>query len=97
MPDLSIKDVPGAWAEALRRQAAANHRSLQGELMALVERAVVAEQGSAKAPPAAPRANETLGTKSVQQIAAELRARFPEPISGQPLGVDIVRASRDSR
>jgi plasmid stability protein len=97
MPDLSIKGVPGAWAEALRRQAAANHRSLQGELMALVERAVVEEHRSGKVPLAARPASETVGTKSVQQIAAELRARFPEPISGQPLGVDIVRASRDSR
>lgn len=39
MPNLSIKDVPEAWAEALRRRAARNHRSLQGELMALVEAA----------------------------------------------------------
>ena len=42
MPNLSIKDVPEAWAEALRQRAARNHRSLQGELMALVEQAVVA-------------------------------------------------------
>lgn len=35
MPNLSIKDVPEAWAQALRLQAARNHRSLQGELMAI--------------------------------------------------------------
>lgn len=40
MPNLSIKDVPEALAEALRQQAARNHRSLQGELMALLEAAV---------------------------------------------------------
>ena len=40
MPNLSIKDVPETWAEALRQRAARNHRSLQGELMAIVEQAV---------------------------------------------------------
>jgi antitoxin FitA len=34
---LSVKDVPGEWAEALRARARANHRSLQGELMAMIE------------------------------------------------------------
>ena len=37
MANISIKDVPEAWAEALRQRAARNHRSLQGELMALLE------------------------------------------------------------
>ena len=40
MSNLSIKDVPEAWAENLRQRAARNHRSLQGELMAIIERAV---------------------------------------------------------
>ena len=39
MINISVKDVPDAWADALRRRAARNHRSLQGELMALIERA----------------------------------------------------------
>ena len=39
MPNISIKDVPDQWAEALRQRAARNHRSLQGELMAIIERA----------------------------------------------------------
>jgi plasmid stability protein len=37
---LSIKEVPAALAERLRQRAARNHRSLQRELMALVEAAV---------------------------------------------------------
>lgn len=37
MPNLSIKNVPEALAEQLRQRAAANHRSLQGELMAILE------------------------------------------------------------
>ncbi|MEW6676801.1 MAG: Arc family DNA-binding protein [Pseudomonadota bacterium] len=37
---LSIKSVPEALAESLRQRAARNHRSLQGELMAILEAAV---------------------------------------------------------
>jgi plasmid stability protein len=35
--NLSIKDVPDHVAEALRERARENHRSLQGELMAMIE------------------------------------------------------------
>ena len=35
--NLSIKDVPDHIAEALRVRARRNHRSLQGELMAMLE------------------------------------------------------------
>lgn len=38
--NLSIKNVPNDLAERLRRRAAAHHRSLQGELMAILEEAV---------------------------------------------------------
>jgi len=40
MTTLSIKDVPEQWAETLRQRALRNHRSLQGELMSVIERAV---------------------------------------------------------
>lgn len=48
--NLSIKNVPDALAERLRARALANHRSLQGELMAMLDRALgdsVAEQARA--------------------------------------------------
>ena len=38
--NLSIKAVPDEVAEALRRRAEQNHRSLQGELMHILETAV---------------------------------------------------------
>lgn len=38
--NLSIKNVPEEWAERLRRRAARAHRSLQGELMMILEEAV---------------------------------------------------------
>jgi plasmid stability protein len=37
---LSIKNVPDEIAEGLRARAARNHRSLQGELLAILEEAV---------------------------------------------------------
>ena len=37
--NLSIKNVPDEIAEELRERAARNHRSLQGELLAIIEEA----------------------------------------------------------
>lgn len=45
--NLSIKNVPDDLADRLRRSAARHHRSLQGELMAILERSLVAERLSA--------------------------------------------------
>ena len=39
--NLSIKNVPEAMAAKLRERAARNHRSLQGELMAILENAAI--------------------------------------------------------
>ena len=113
MSNISIKDVPEQWAETLRQRAARNHRSLQGELMAIIERAVqetaqpVAELGRS------PNGRSGIGPvvgygagghpiirrgwKTVEQVAAELTAKYPEPVTDVPLGVDIIRADRDSR
>jgi plasmid stability protein len=38
--DLSIKGVPEEQVDRLRQRAKANHRSLQGELRALIDQAV---------------------------------------------------------
>jgi plasmid stability protein len=105
MTTLSIKDVPDDLAERLRQRAARNHRSLQGELMAIIEQAV---QPSQPAPAPAPppeavglgwggRPILRRGSKTIEQIAAEHRARFPQPLRSGPSAVDIIRADRDSR
>lgn len=108
MPNISIKDVPETWAQALRQRAARNHRSLQGELMAIIEQAALAEQDS-PATPAGRRSGTVigfdargkpiirLGTKTIEQIVEEHRTIYPEPIHGGPLAVDIIREDRDSR
>jgi plasmid stability protein len=98
MATLSIKDVPDAWAEALRQRAARNHRSLQGELMALVEKAVVETNPVSAASLA--RIDDPIlrrGNKTVEEIAKEHRKRFPKPFADGVLAVDIVRADRDAR
>jgi antitoxin FitA len=41
--DLSIKRVPDELVQRLRKRAAMNHRSLQGELMAMLEEHVILE------------------------------------------------------
>ena len=40
MPDISIKNVPAGVLDQLKVQAKKNHRSLQGELMTILEGAV---------------------------------------------------------
>jgi plasmid stability protein len=128
MSNLSVKDVPEQWAEALRQRAARNHRSLQGELMAIIEAAVrdgapgggreaasntwssIAAGGSANVAAnalgwrAASAGFEGVGLgatrqgwKTVEQIAVELNAKYPQPVMGQPLGADIIREERDAR
>lgn len=120
MPNISIKGVPDQWAEALRQRAARNHRSLQGELMAIIELAANEAAPGIGVQPAAMAATAALigtvprfeplrnhdrldkpgirrGWKTIEQIAAEHIALFPEPFKGGPLSVDIIREDRDSR
>ena len=103
MANLSVKDVPDDLAERLRQRAARNHRSLQGELMAILEQAIY-EPAPAPVPRPgvvsigwAGRPILRRGGKPIEQIAAEHRARFPQPVRGGPDAVDIIRAERDAR
>jgi Arc-like DNA binding domain len=114
MPNLSVKDVPESWAETLRQRAARHHRSLQGELMAIIEAAVqepaIANRPDSSSPILTGNALGVIsgydrfgqpiirqGWKTVEQVAADLNAIYPQPIAGQPLAVDILRAERDAR
>ncbi len=92
---LSLKNVPEALADRLRARAERNHRSLQGELMAIIEAAVAGTEGA----PGQIRGREAVrrGTRSIEEIAAELRAKHPEPITSGPRSVDIIRELRDAR
>ena len=94
MANLSVKDVPDDLAERLRQRAARNHRSLQGELMAIIEQAV-------RDPGDLPRPAQSVDTgwggrpilrrggKPIEQIAAEHRAR-PQDLDTLDLRVENV-------
>ena len=114
MSNLSIKDVPEAWAESLRQRAARNHRSLQGELMAIIEQAVRDGAAPLTSPvsrqPALGTRHATIagydryghpiirqGYKTIEQISAEMAIKYPVPVEGAPLAVDIIREERDAR
>lgn len=51
--NLSVKGVPDSLAAKLRRRAERNHRSLQGELMAILEEAAEGSVHRASVAPAA--------------------------------------------
>lgn len=86
MSNISVKDVPDAWTEALRKRAVRNHRSLQGELMAIIERAV--------AEPAQPElATAELGAESRVGFGTGLGAGLgAAPSGGLKLGDYIAPA-----
>ena len=62
--NLSIKGVPAPLAAALKERASANHRSLQGELMAIIEAAI--EGADNPAVGAIARANKSAASASRQ-------------------------------
>jgi len=109
--NLSIKGVSAQVAERLRARAERHHRSLQGELMAIVERAAAeddpglgAAQAAAPGPVVAtsPAPVQRQGWRSIEDLVADQRERrlaagHVPPPPGLPLAVDIIRAERDSR
>ena len=94
MPNLSIKNVPAELVGKLRERAKANHRSLQGELLALVSQAT--SEPSAGVDESAAR-HVRQGHKSIEQIAAEHRARVEQPIRKGGRSVALIRKERDAR
>jgi plasmid stability protein len=88
--NLSVKNVPEELAERLRRRAARNHRSLQRELLSILEAAAghVAE-GGRDAGSATGR--ETISIEELVEISRKL---FPQ---GTASSVDLIRQMRDSR
>ena len=108
--NLSIKGVSAQVAERLRARAERHHRSLQGELMAIVERAAAEDGpgfGAAQVPPpgplgSAPANVQRQGWRSIEDLVADQRecrsatGHVPPP-EGLPLAVDIIRADRDAR
>ncbi len=100
--NLSIKEVPDTLADRLRLRAERNHRSLQGELMAIIERAaneLPDSPGVVAGAPSQSRDRQLRGWKTVEDLVAERRALGWQLAAAQglPLAVDIIRADRDAR
>lgn len=104
MPTLSIKNVPEELLSRLRERAAQHHRSIQGELMALLAAAVRPEANDSRSAasvgqlPAvdSPVARRS-GTRRIEEIAAAHREQRKHPLKQGPLAVDLIRAERDAR
>jgi plasmid stability protein len=96
MPNLSIKNVPDSLLEKLRERAARHHRSIQGELMALLC-AAVEPPATALALAAEPPKMHRAGTRRIEEIAAEHQNRRKKPLKGGPRAVDLIRSERDAR
>jgi plasmid stability protein len=87
--NLSVKNVPDALADKLRERAARNHRSLQRELLLILERATQ-EAPAAWAGATGPDA----GRISIEQLGMRARQLFPK---GTTSSVPFIRKQRDER
>jgi len=70
--NLSIKNAPDQVVERLRRRAKRHHRSLQGELLAIIEAAVREDQPTTPADVLAEV--RRLGLRTPSEAAALIRA-----------------------
>jgi plasmid stability protein len=101
---LTIKQVPERIAARLRARAAASHRSLQGELMAILEqvtaqpRHVVAEKEPSAYGAAArkPRAKRQPGERKLT-LAEVWEMGRRAGLSSPSESVEIIRTARDER
>jgi plasmid stability protein len=86
--NLSVKNVPDALADRLRARAERNHRSLQRELLSILE-TVAGERG----PP--PSAVPTSGRHmSIDEVVNRARQLFPR---GTESSAAFIREMRDGR
>lgn len=86
--NLSVKNVPDALADRLRRRAERNRRSLQKELLNILEAA--ADERGMNVTLVPPRPS----TLSIEEVAAVSRKLFPK---GTRSSIGFIRAMRDSR
>ncbi len=70
--NLSIKNAPDQVVQRLREQAERNHRSLQGELLAIIEAAV--EDSRTTTPAEILAEVRRLGVRTPSEAAALIRA-----------------------
>ena len=86
--NLSVKNVPDGLAERLRQRAERNRRSLQKELLSILEAAAGERVANATLVPTRPSG------LSIEEVAVRSRELFPR---GTRSSVRFIRAMRDSR
>ena len=94
--NLSIKDVPDDLAESLRERARRNHRSLQGELMAMLERHLGTRE-AAEAGAGVREAARPWGRLPVESRDRGLDLRTERLVWGPGESALIIRQTRDGR
>jgi len=85
--NLSVKNVPVELAELLKRRAANNRRSLQRELLSILEAAV----GRGPTPREAAATRDVITVNGLAEVSRKL---FPQ---GTESSVAYIRRMRDSR
>ncbi|HET7924115.1 MAG TPA: hypothetical protein VFL30_04410 [Rhodanobacteraceae bacterium] len=88
--NLSVKNVPDELAERLRRRAAGNRRSLQRELLSILETAA----GGAGTPRIAGGPEAPRDAITIDELAEITDKLFPR---GTSSSVDYIRRMRDRR
>jgi plasmid stability protein len=89
---ISVKSVPDVLMAALRERAARNHRSLQGEIMSILEAAVASRPAhDAHTAHSAQPAPERI---TIDALATRAQALFPH---GTSSSVELLRDARDGR
>lgn len=86
--NLSVKNVPDTLAERLRTRALRNHRSLQRELLSILESAA-GERG-----PAPTGDGASAVRMSIDEVVERARQSFPQ---GTASSVGFIRDTRDGR
>lgn len=93
--NLSVKNVPDDLAQKLRERAQRNRRSLQRELLSILEGAAADTRGGQAARGWEATAPEE-GKLPIEEIAARARQIFPRPTKGES-ATAIIRRMRDGR
>ncbi|HET8696263.1 MAG TPA: hypothetical protein VFO94_02180 [Gammaproteobacteria bacterium] len=91
--NLSVKNVPDDLAERLRRRAASNRRSLQRELLGILE-AAVGQRAPSSATASPQRGQSQPEVITIDELSELSRKLFPR---GTQSSVGYIRQLRDSR
>ena len=88
----SVKNIPVAVAEQLRVRAERHHRSLQGELLAILEAAAREPLSEVTA-----ESRTSRGQRGFDETMKRLRVLFPQAIPDAASSTELIREMREGR